>query len=166
MAHEPSILNDTNLWYGVAVVSFLALIAKTAGKGILGGLDAQIAKIRTDLDEAKRLRAESETALETCRVRQDEALREAEAIVADAKALAAKIRKEAEIEIEDILRRHEQMAVDRIRAAQEDAVEEIRAHVLRQAFTEARGKLTKEIVDDKAASLIGQSIADLEMFRQ
>lgn len=162
MTQETSFLNDTNFWYGVALVTFLALIAKTAGKGILGGLDAQIAKIRSDLDEAKRLRAEAESALEMCRARQDEALREAETIVADAKSLAAKIRKEAEIELEEMLRRHEQMAIDRIRAAQEDAVEEVRAHVLRQAFIEARGKLAKDIAGAKAAELVESSIVDLK----
>ncbi len=161
MTHDASILNDTNFWYGVAVVLFVALMFKVARKGIVGSIDGQIDKIKAELDEAKRLRAEAETALSDYQARQGQALKEAEDIVAEAKALAAKLRKDSEIELEETLARYEQMAISRINSVQEEVATEVRNHMINEALLEARGKLAKEVASPEALNRIDKIIAAL-----
>lgn len=161
MQHDASILNDTNLWYGVAAVLCVWMIVKFARKGILGAIDGQIAKVKNELDEAKRLRAEAEAALTDYKARQGQAMQEAETIVADAKALAAKLRKESEIELEETLHRHEHMAQERIQNAHQEVKDEIRAFMINEALGQARANLTKDAGSDQAVKLVDKVIADL-----
>jgi F-type H+-transporting ATPase subunit b len=161
MHHEASLLTDTNFWYGVAVAAFVLLFLKYARKGFVGAIDAQIDKIKSELDEAKRLRAEAEATLVDYRARQDKAMQDAEKIVADAKSLAARLRKDSEIELEETLRRHEQMAVDRIAAVQHAVEADVRAYMINEALVEARGKLAKDAGSDAALKLIDQAISDI-----
>lgn len=161
MHPEASILESTNLWYGVALGIFLISVIFGARKMILGALDGQIAAIRGELDEAKRLRAEAEETLVAYRRRQDDAMKEAEAIVSEAKALAARLRKEAEIELEANLKRHEQAALDRIAFVQEEAAAEIRNYLLTEALAEARSKMEKAATTEEARKMIDAIIADL-----
>lgn len=161
MHHEVSLLESTTLWYGVALGVFLFGVIFGARKAILGALDGQIAAIRSELDEAKRLRAEADATLADYKKRQDDAMKEAEAIVAEAKALAARLRREAEIELENNLKRHEQAALDRIAMAQEDAAVEIRNFMMSEAISEVRAKLEKGASGPEASKMIDAIIADL-----
>ncbi|HBM90267.1 MAG TPA: F0F1 ATP synthase subunit B [Rhodospirillaceae bacterium] len=161
MHHDASIFNDTNFWYGVAVFLFVVLIVKVARKGFVGAIDGQIEKIKAELNEAKRLRAEAETSLSEYQERQGQALKEAEDIVAEAKALAAKLRKDSEVELEETLARYEQMAVMRINLVQEEVASEVRVHMINEALLEARGKLAKEVASPEALKRIDKIIADL-----
>lgn len=158
---EESILNSTTLWYSVAVVTFL-FFAILKGRGpILGWLDGEIAKVRFELDEAKRLHAEAEATLAEYRNRQKDAAREAEQIVAEAKKDAERLRVEAKAELEASLARHEQLFVDRIKIVHEEAIAEVRAFVIEEALVEARGKLGKISQTPEADKLLENIIADL-----
>ncbi|MGE0109647.1 MAG: F0F1 ATP synthase subunit B, partial [Bdellovibrionales bacterium] len=156
-----SLLNDTNVWYAVAVVLCVFILVKFARKGILAAIDGQIASIKHELDEAQRLRAEAETALLDYQARQSEAMKEAETIVADAKALAAKLRRESELELEETLRRHEHMAEERIKNAQAEVEAEIRNYMMTEAMAMARKKLEAQAGSADAAKLVDAVIADL-----
>lgn len=161
MHHEASILNDTNLWYAVATFLCVFLIVKLARKGILAGIDGKISNIKNELDEAKRLRAEAEIALENYQSRQNDAVAEAEKIVADAKALAAKLRREAELELEETLHRHEHMAEERISNAHQEVKDEIRNFMINEALVQARKTLEAEAGSNSALKLVDKVIQDL-----
>ncbi|HAX91344.1 MAG TPA: hypothetical protein DCY07_03940 [Rhodospirillaceae bacterium] len=158
---EESILNSTTLWYSIAAVVFLAIFIKAAGRPLMGWLDGEISKVRRDLDAAHRLHAEAEATLQEYRARQQNAIKEAETIVKQAKEDAARLRDEAAIEMKQMLERHEQLALDRIRLAQEEAMAEVRAYIIDEALAEARGKLKKDTATNAGASLINQIIDDL-----
>jgi F-type H+-transporting ATPase subunit b len=93
--------------------------------------------------------------------RQSEAMKEAETIVADAKALAAKLRREAELELEETLHRHEHMAEERIKNAQAEVEAEIRSYMMTEAMAMARKKLAAQAGSADAAKLVDAVIADL-----
>lgn len=159
--HEVPLLENTTFWYAVAVVTFVTLVVLAARKGVAGALDGLIASIRSELDEAKRLRGEAEATLADYRERQTHAIKEAEGIVADAKALAARLRREAEVDLQNNLKRHEEAALERIALVQSDAANEIRNHLMREALAEVRTRLEKGTAGVDPAQMIDSIIADL-----
>lgn len=156
--HEESLLNSTTLWYAVAAAIFIVLIVLTVRRPLLMWLDGEIAKVRHDLDEAKRLQAEAQETLRAYRARERDAVGEAEAIIAKARADAERLREEAEAELAATLERHEHLALDRIRLAQEEAMAEVRAYIVDEALTEARGKLKKIAATSDADTLMNTII--------
>ncbi len=159
--HETSILNDTTFWYAVAVVLFVILGFLKIRGPILGMLDGEIAKVRSELDAAKKLHAEAEATLADYKNRQQEAAKEAEQIVADARLDASRLRAQAEVELKDTLARHEQLFLARVKLAQEEAIDEVRAFVIDEVMIEARGKLKKMADQPEATALVDRIIADL-----
>src|SRR5262249_19186238 len=76
------ILADAHFWVAVAFVIFIGVLVKVgAHRMILDGLDSRAARIKTELDEAKRVRDEAEALLAEYKRKRGEADREAEAIV-------------------------------------------------------------------------------------
>lgn len=158
---EESFLNSTTFWYSVAAFLFATMIIIKARKPLLGWLDSEIAQVRAELDEAKKLHAEAVATLQDYRARQQDAAKEAEAIVREAKNDAARLRDEATVELKEALARHEQLFLDRVRLAQEDAVDEVRAFVIEEMLVEARGKLSKLASGPEATDLLNRIIEDL-----
>ncbi|MDD3181733.1 MAG: F0F1 ATP synthase subunit B [Alphaproteobacteria bacterium] len=159
--HETSILNDTLFWYSIAVVAFAVLAVLKIRGPILGMLDGEIAKVRNELDEAKKLHAEAEATLAEYKLRQQDATKEAELIVQEAKKDAARLRVQAEADLKAALERHEQLFLARVKLAHEEAIDEVRAFVIDEILIEARGKLNKISGQAEATALVDRIIADL-----
>ena len=81
-------------------------------------LDKRAARIKAELDEARRLRDEAAKLLAEYQRKQSEAEREAEAIVADAKAEAERVAAEAHAKMEDFVARRTKMAETKIAQAE------------------------------------------------
>ncbi|MGE4352240.1 MAG: F0F1 ATP synthase subunit B [Bdellovibrionales bacterium] len=159
--HETSILNDTLFWYAVACVLFLLLAVWKIRAPILGWLDGEIAKVRSDLDEAKRLHTEAQATLALYKSRQQDAAKEAETIIEDARRDASRLRMQAEADLKASLERHEQLFLARVKLAQEEAIEEVRAFVVDEVLIEAKGKLKNMASQPEAVALLDRIIADL-----
>src|ERR1700760_647360 len=88
-------------WVAVAFVIFVGvLIYVGAHKKLLDALDHRGARIKGELDEARRLREEAQKLLAEYQRKQADAQREAEAIVTDAKAEAPRGAAEAHGRVE------------------------------------------------------------------
>ncbi|MFA6280174.1 MAG: hypothetical protein WC612_05230 [Bdellovibrionales bacterium] len=161
MHETSSFLNNTTFWYAVAVVAFLAVAMKSIRGPLLSWLDGEIAKVRFDLDEAKRLHAEAEATLQDYRSRERDAVMEAERIVEQAREDANRLRSEAQDDLRLMLERHEKIVVDRIRLAHEDALAEVRAYIIDEALSEARGKLNTMAGGAETSALLDKIIEDL-----
>lgn len=159
--HETSILNDTTFWYAVAVVLFVILGFLKIRGPILSMLDGEIAKVRNELDAAKKLHDEAEATLADYKNRQKDAIKEAEQIVADARLDASRLRAQAESDLKESLERHEQLFLARVKLAQEEAVAEVRSFVIDEVLIEARGKLKKMADQPEAVALVDRIISDL-----
>src|SRR5258707_15341217 len=108
LLHELS--HGAEFWVLVAAVIFVAMVFKPVGRALTGGLDARAARIRGELDEARRLREEAERLVAEYRAKQQEAAAEAEAIVAHAKAEAERIAAQGARDLEQALERRQRMA--------------------------------------------------------
>ncbi|HEY2891311.1 MAG TPA: F0F1 ATP synthase subunit B [Dongiaceae bacterium] len=155
-------LHDPETWIAVSFVAFLALAGRAIARIVNKGLDERGAKIRRDLEEARRLRSEAEALLAEYKKKQQDAAREAGDILQHAREEAELFRKEAATSLSGALGRRERMALDKITQAEAQAVAEVRSQAVDLAVSAAQRILEQQMAGPKAASLIDQSIAELD----
>ncbi|QQN75887.1 hypothetical protein JD971_14140 [Croceicoccus sp. YJ47] len=147
-------------WVSLAMLVFiLILLWKGVPKLVAGGLDARIAAIREQLDDAKRLRGEAEALRKEYADKIAGAERDAEAMLENARREAGAIVERAETDTAAMIVRRERMAQDKIAGAERAAVEELRAQAAR-ASAEASGQIiarNHNAVADRA--LVDKAIA-------
>lgn len=154
--------SDPTFWVAIAFVVFIAAIAKKVGSAATTALDNRADKIKTDLDEAERLRSEAQDLLADYQKRQRDAAKDAEQIVADAKAEAARMLENGKAKMEESLKRREKLAMDRIAQAEANAMGEVKAHAVEIAVDAARsiladsaskGAVADTLIDDAVKAL-------------
>jgi F-type H+-transporting ATPase subunit b len=150
-----ALLHSTTFWVGVAFVVFVIATFKPGKRILAQALDAKIAKIREEVEEAQRLREEAQATLASYQRRQREAIQEAEQIIAHAREEAGRAKVKAEAELEESISRREQQATDKIAQAEATAIEEIREKAVDMAI-DATARLLKKKMTGKAGE---QSIA-------
>ena len=124
---------------------FAWIIVHFGGKPILDILDAEIAKVRAQLEDAKRMHAEAESQLAEYRNKHQTASQEAAAIVSAAKDEASRMRAQAEVDLRNTLALQEQKAMDRIRIAEENAMSDVRTVMIDQAMKAVRENLSQKM---------------------
>ena len=161
---EPSLAGlEPYQWVSVAmlVLLLIAFFGAKVHNTIAGGLDARIAAIRDQLDEAKRLRAEAETLRDEYADKIAAAEADAEAMIETAQREADAILLKAENDSAAMVERRKRMAEDTIAAAEREAVQDVRNRAARAA-TKASEKLIAQKVDAEAdRALADQVIAGI-----
>jgi F-type H+-transporting ATPase subunit b len=155
------ILHEAEFWVLVAAVIFVAAVGRKAARTVTGGLDARAARIRGELDEARRLREEAERLVAEYRAKQQEAVADAEAIVAHARQEAERIAAHAAQELELALERRQRMAEERIAQAEAKALDEVRAVAIDVAIAAARDVIAVQIDEKRGNALIDEAIVAL-----
>jgi F-type H+-transporting ATPase subunit b len=156
-----SIWLDPKFWVAVSFVLFVALVGKMAWARITAMLDARGERIRAELEEASRLRAEAEAMRAEAERERAAALKEAEELLARAQAEALRVAEAAAAEAEASAKRRERMALDRIAAAEAGAVTEVRNAAAEVAVVAAREVLAASLDAAADAALIDSAVADL-----
>jgi F-type H+-transporting ATPase subunit b len=150
---------------GIQAFNFLILLFilhRLAYKPLLRMLDARSTRIRNDLDEARRLREESEQDRENYRQQLNQARAEARGILDDATATAQKIREQAAAEAEAqnaVALRRAQEAIGR---EKEQAIGELRREVADLAIMAASHVVGRSLDGDDQRRLVDQAIAEVE----
>ncbi|WP_207486014.1 F0F1 ATP synthase subunit B family protein [Arenibaculum pallidiluteum] len=148
-------------WVAVAFVVFVVLVFRKAKTIILSTLDERAEKIRRELEEAQRLREEAQALLAQSQRKQREALKEAEDIVAHARDEAERLRRTAETEMEEHIRRREAQAVDKIAQAEASALQQVRDMTVDIAIDATRRILTERMDERQSSALVEESIREL-----
>jgi len=152
---------DPKLWVAISFLVFVALAGKVGWKKITEMLDARGARIRAELDEAARLRAEAEAMRAEAERERAAALKEAEELLARARIEAERVAVAAAAEAEASAKRRERMAMDRIAAAEAGAITEVRNAAAEIAVVAAREVLAAGLDATADAALIDGAVADL-----
>jgi F-type H+-transporting ATPase subunit b len=160
-AEEVGFFANPESWVAITWVIVVALLARPVSKAIIAGLDARRDKIRDRLAEAEKLRDDAQELLATYQKKQREALAEAEAIIAQAKAEAARLSAQAAADLEELVKRREIQALDRITQAEAEATREVRNKAVDIAMQATRSLIAETLPKDKAAELIDAAIKDL-----
>jgi F-type H+-transporting ATPase subunit b len=154
-------LSDPKFWVAVSFLLFLALAWKPLIGRILAALDARGERIRAEIDEAARLRAEAEAVLREARAKRAAAAAEAEAVLAHAREEADRLSAEMAEAVQATLKRRERMAMERIAAAEAEAAAAVRAVAADVAVAATRKLIADTMSGAGHAALIDKSISDL-----
>jgi F-type H+-transporting ATPase subunit b len=154
-------LHEGEFWVLVAAVIFVALVGRKVGRAVTSGLDARAARIRGELDEARRLREEAEKLVAEYRAKQEAATAEAAAIVAHATVEAERIAAQSARDLELSLERRQRLAEERIAQAEAKALDEVRAAAIDVAIAAAREVIAAEINERRGAVLLDDAIVAL-----
>ena len=151
---------DATFWATVALFIFLGIVFYYKVPGMITrSLDERAARIRDELEEARRLREEAQQLLAEYQRKRKDAEKEAGDIVAAAEREAGQLVEEARQRTEDYVARRTALAEQKIAQAERDAVNEVRASAVDIAVEAARRLLAGK-VDGKVSGDLFRSSLD------
>jgi len=154
---------EAEFWVAVAFVIFLGVLAYVGvHRKLIEALDQRGARIKAELDEARRLREEAAKLLAEYQRKQHEAEREADAIVAEAKAEAERVAAEAHGKMEEFVARRTKMAETKIGQAEAQALADVRAAAADAAVAAAERILSETAKGKIAEELVTRGIEDVK----
>ena len=153
---------EAELWVAVGFVIFLGVLFYAgAHRRVIDGIDQRQARIKAELDEARRLREEAQALLAEYQRKRNEADREAEAIIASANVEAERLAAEGKARMEDFVTRRTKMAETKIAQAEAQALAEVRSAAADAAVAAAEKILSTAAKGKIADDLVARGIADL-----
>jgi F-type H+-transporting ATPase subunit b len=153
--------SDPSFWVGLAFVLVVGYLARPIARSVSASLDGRADKIRTQIEDARKLREEAQALLAEYQRKQRDALSEAESIVAQAKEEANRMKVQAEKDLEHSIARRQSQALERIAQSEAQAIASVRNTAVDVAVAAAEKLITDQMNGDRQAALIDQSIKDL-----
>ena len=152
---------DEAMWVALGFVLFVVLVWKKAGAALAETLDTRSAKIKSELDEARKLHEEAKSELDSLKGLKRDAEKEAKTIVANAKAAANRIRETAAQKAVETVARREAQAAAKIQASEATLVNELRAKAASLAVDAARELIAEKMDEDASLKLIETSVKQI-----
>ncbi len=154
---------DAEFFVAVAFVIFVGVLGYVGvHRTLLSSLDKRRERIKSELDEARRLRDEAANLLAEYQRKQSEAQKEADAIVAGAQAEAERVAAEADAKLADFVARRTKIAENKIAQAEAQALADVRNAATEAAVSAAERVLTQSVKGPVAESLVAQGIEDVK----
>lgn len=155
------LLGEAEFWVLIAFVISMAIVVWKARGTLLSMLDRRAEKIKAELEEARHLAEEAQKALAQHHLRQRDALKEAEAIIAQARAEAERAAQEGRKDLAAALERRKRLAAEKLVLEEQKALSEVRAAAVDVAIAAVRRVLAEDIDAKRRAALVDQAIAAL-----
>jgi F-type H+-transporting ATPase subunit b len=153
---------DPETWVAIAFIILMALFAYLGvHRTMLKALDNRSARIKAELDDARRLKDEAAKVLADYKARRASAEREAADIVTNAKAEAERIATEAKAKMEDFVARRTKAAENKIALAEAQALADVRAAAAEAAVNAAATILSSSVKGELADDLLSKGIAEV-----
>ncbi len=151
---------NPEIWILFSALLVWGVIWAKGRKPLLDALDSRTARIKSDLEEAERLKAEAEQLLADYKKKQSDAVETAKKIIANAEETVSEMQKKATQDIAESLKRHETMLMERISRAEAAAVQELR-HQAADIAAAAAKHLLVGAMDKHGDKLVDSAIKDL-----
>lgn len=155
-------LYDPEFWVAVAFVIFVVGLGYVGVFKTLGAsLDQRAARIKTELEDAAKLKNEAMALVAEYRRKRDAAEGEAQSIIAGAKADADRLAIEAKAKAEEFVARRTKLAETKIAQAESQAIADVRNAAAEAAVAAAERLLAQQATGQVAMDLIAKGIADV-----
>jgi F-type H+-transporting ATPase subunit b len=153
---------EPEFWVAIAFIILMGVFAYLGiHRTVLTTLDHRRDRIKAELDDARRLKDEAAKLLEEYKARRASAEREADEIVAGAKADAERIASEAKAKLEDFVTRRTKTAESKIALAEAQALADVRAAAAEAAVAAASTILSRSVRGEVADDLLAKGIKDV-----
>jgi len=133
------------------------LIYKAQGT-VTGSLDARAAKIRAELDQAQKLRDEAQARLAEFQLKQRDALKEAEGIIALAREEAQRLAAQGARDLDAAIERRRRLAQEKIALEEQKAMSDLRNTAVDVAVAALRRVLAEDLDPARHSALIDNAI--------
>ena len=154
---------DATFYALVGLILFFALIAYLKVPGMIAGaLDARADKISNELAEAKRLREEAQSLVAEYQRKRKDAEAEAASIVAAAQREAEMLTAEAKQKTEDYVARRTALSEQKIKQAESDAINAVRAAAVDLAISAAEKVLASKTDASAQDSLFKKALGEVK----
>jgi F-type H+-transporting ATPase subunit b len=157
----PEFMREAEFWVLVAFVIAIAFLIVKARGALTSGLDSRTAKIKAELDEAQRLRDEAQAKLAEFQRRQRDALKEAEGIIAQAKAEAQRLADQGAKDLEAAVERRRRQAIEKIALEEQKAMTDLRNTAVDVAVAALRHVLAENLDAARQSALIDNAIESI-----
>lgn len=146
-------------WAAVSFFLFLGVLGYFGvHKMLLDALDQRGVRIRAELDEARRLREEAQALVEEYRRKEKDAAAEADAIIAAARMEAERLVADGKTKVEEFVARRTRMAETKIAQAEAQAMADVRAAAADAAVKAAETILAQTVKGKTADDMLAAGI--------
>jgi F-type H+-transporting ATPase subunit b len=145
----------------VALIILIAIVYKPLSRIILGALDGHAAKVRSELDEARRLRDEAQGLLAEHQRKVAAGEDQGRAIVERARTEAERVTQRHQVELEASLQRRTEQAMDRIAREEARALQEVRTRAATLAVRTTERLLADQLDGQRAQTLLDDAISEV-----
>jgi F-type H+-transporting ATPase subunit b len=153
---------EPEFWVAVAFFILMAVFAYLGlHRTVLTALDHRSDRIKAELDDARRLKEEAAKLLADYKARHASAAREAQDIIAGARAEAERIAAEAKAKLEDFVARRTKTAESKIALAEAQALADVRAAAANAAVAAASSILSQSVKGQVADDLMAKGITEV-----
>lgn len=156
------IFADAKFWVSMAFIAFILAIFRPVGRAIVGMLDDRSQTIKSELDEAVRLKEEAQAVYAAYQRKQRETMEEAKLIIEHAEEEAKRIMAQAKKDIELDINRRVDMAMQKISQTESNTLQEVRSRSVDIAIQSVKTLLSETMQKDVAEKLIEHSIKDMQ----
>ncbi len=154
--------DNPSTWVAVSFVAFIGLLLYYGVPAfIFKALDDRAEAIKSELDEARRLRNEARDLLADYQRKAAEAETEANLIIEKAQEEAQLLATETHRNLEDMLARRTKLAEEKIARAEQQALGEVQSAAVDAAVAAAGRLLKTNVTPDVGEKLIDDGIKDL-----
>jgi F-type H+-transporting ATPase subunit b len=155
-------LQETENWVALAFLLFIGLLVYLGvHRKVTDSLDQRQARIKSELDEARRLKEEAQALLADLQRKGREAESEAAAIIASAEQEAERLATEAKTRMEDFVARRTKMAETKIAQAEAQALADVKSAAADAAVAAAEKILSAAAKGKVAEDLLARGIEDI-----
>lgn len=151
-------LHDPYTWVIFSFILFMGIAWKFGRKPLAAGLDAKIAIIRAEVENAERLRDEARALLLDYEARQKEIETMADKMIDDARAQADSLRLREEARMNELLKTKEAQLTERLNLMRDQAIDEIRQVAASLAYDATHKMVTQKLDDETRTKLIDRAL--------
>jgi len=156
-------LSNTDFVVFLGLAVFIAILFYFKVPSLLGGmLDGRADGIKTEIEEARKLREDAQTLLASYERKQKEVQEQADRIVATAKEEAAAAGEQAQADLAKSVERRLAAAQEQIGSAEAAAIKEVRDQAVLIAVAASRDIIGKQMTATDGNKLIDAGIAEVD----
>jgi F-type H+-transporting ATPase subunit b len=149
------------LWLLVALIILIAVIYRPLSRTIFGALDGHSAKVRAELDQARRLREEAQSLLASHQRQLLSGEDRARAIVKHAREETERQVERHRVELEASMGRRTEHALARIAQEEARALHDVRSRAATLAVRTTERLLREQLDGQQAQTLLDDAIAEV-----